>query len=372
MAATIRDVAKRAGVSVSTASLALNGKPFVSPKTRRKVLQAAGELNYYPHATAKNLADGCTRTLSLLIPITLEHLFSSAGFFGRLLQGMHRAAVEQGYGLSLHVVESEGEAADRIHRIIRSRSADGLIITNPTVDPPYLALLESSQIPFIFLGRPLKALLPHVDNDNVEVGRMGTQHLLERGHKRIALLNGPDRFTFCLDREEGYRQALHEAGLPYDPSLVWTSALTEEDAHRVVQAVLNGNGKEKEFTALFAVSDIQAVGALRALRERGLRVPQDVALVCVNDTPLTRHFFPPLSAIHLHEDELGYWTVCLLIQQIRTGRGESRQVPSRLVVRESCGRGWDQSDPHPSPLISQSSPPVGKGQRDRRGGEVRT
>jgi DNA-binding LacI/PurR family transcriptional regulator len=333
MAATIRDVAKKAGVSVSTASLALNGKPLVSPETRRKVLEAARVLNYYPHTTAKNLADGRTRTLSLIIPVTLEHLFSSAGFFGRLLHGMHRAATEQGYRLSLHIVESEAEAAEQIYTIVRTRSADGLLITNPTVNPPYLEALRQHTVPFVFVGRPLETDLSYVDNDNVEVGHLGTGHLIAAGHRRIAFLNGPNRFTFCLDRLEGYRRALAEAGLPYDEGLVWTSELTEEDAYRAIRAAL---GRGCRFTALFAASDIQAIGALRALREQECRVPEDAALVCVNDTMLTRHFIPPLTTVDLNEDQLGYWAVRLLIRQIQTGRVESQLVPSRLVVRRSC------------------------------------
>ncbi len=354
MAATIRDVARRAGVSVSTASLALNGKPLVSPKTRQKVLQAARELNYHPNAVAKSLADGRTRTLALFIPVTLEHLFSSAGFFGRLLQGMHRAALERGHHLSLHIVESEEEAAEQIRTLLRSRRADGLILTNPTVDPPYLPALKEAEIPVVFLGRPLGDWphvnpVDHVDNDNVEVGRLGVQHLAEKGHERIALLNGPSRFTFCLDRLEGYRQGLRERGLPYDEALVWTSDMTEEHAYTTVLSALEGG---LEFTAILATSDIQAVGALRALRELGLRAPDDVAVLAVNNTALTRYYVPPIAAIDLHEERLGYEAVQLLLRRLsfpdpscsndpndarKARTGKHVRVPCTLVPRASCG-----------------------------------
>ena len=338
MAATIRDVAKKAGVSVSTASLALNGKPLVSPETRRKVLEAARELNYYPHTTAKNLADGRTRTLSLIIPVTLEHLFSSAGFFAQLLRGMHRAVLERGYHLSLHIVESEEEAAEQIRTIVLSRSADGLLITNPTVWPPYLTELKERILPFTFIGRPLEGGFPYVDNDNVAVGRLGVQHLAEKGHRRIAFLNGPSRFTFCLDRLEGYRQGLQAFGLLYDERLVWTSDLTEEHAYTTVVTALE---RGLEFTALLTTSDIQAVGALRALREQGISVPQDVAVMSVNNTALTRYFSPSISTIDLHEEQLGYQAVQLLFQQLAEGPNRTRPsrviVPCDVIVRESCG-----------------------------------
>lgn len=330
---TIRDVAKRAGVAVSTASLALNGKPHVSRETRFKVLQAAEELGYHPHTLAKNLADGRTRNLGLITPISLEHLFASAGFFSCLLRGMHRAAAEHGYNLSLHIAESEDEAVSRVRSAVRGRSVDGLLITNPTVTCPYLRDLKRHRIPFVFIGRPLEEAT-YVDNDNVEVSRIGVRHLIECGHKRIAFLNGPTHFTFCVDRLLGYRGALEEAGLSYDERLVWQSDLVEGAAYEVVWEL----APKHEFTALFAGSDVQAVGAIRALQARGLKVPQDVAVVCVNNTDLTRHFIPSLTAVDLHEYWLGYWAVKRLIQTIE---GEKTNhpilIPGELVVRGSSG-----------------------------------
>ncbi|HIE48233.1 TPA: LacI family transcriptional regulator [Candidatus Bipolaricaulota bacterium] len=330
---TIRDVAKRAGVAVSTASLALNGKPYVSRETRFKVLQAAEELGYHPHTLAKNLADGRTRNLGLITPISLEHLFASAGFFSCLIRGMHRAAAEHGYNLSLHIAESEDEAVSRVRAAIRGRSVDGLIITNPTVTCPYLRDLKRHRIPFVFIGRPSEEAT-YVDNDNVEVSRIGVRHLIECGHSRIAFLNGPAQFTFCVDRLLGYRAALAEAGLSHDEDLVWSSDLTEGAAYQVVWEL----APRHQFTALFAGSDVQAVGAIRALQAQGFRVPQDVAVVCVNNTDLTRHFIPSLTAVDLHEYWLGYWAVKRLVQTIDGEKTEHPVlIPGELVVRESCG-----------------------------------
>ena len=332
-APTIRDVAKKAGVSISTASLALNGKPNVSERTRLKVLQAAEELGYHPHVLAKNLADGRTRNLGLITPISLESLFASAGFFSRLIRGMHRAALENGYNLSLHIAESEEEAVDRIRAVVRGRSVDGLLITNPTVTCPYLKDLKRHHIPYVFIGHPLEEAV-YVDNDNVEVSRIGVRHLIKCGHRRIVFLNGPTRFTFCIDRLLGYRAALEEAGIPYEEELVWHSELVESAAYEVVYELTTRH----EFTAVFAGSDVQAVGAIRALRARGLEVPRDVAVVCVNNTDLARHFIPSLTTVDLHEYWLGYWAVKRLLQAIEGERTEHPLlIPGELVVRESCG-----------------------------------
>lgn len=330
---TIRDVAKRAGVAISTASLALNGKPYVSRETRFKVLRAAEELGYHPNISAKNLADGRTRNLGLVTPISLEHLFGSAGFFSHLISGMHGAAAEHGYNLSLHIAESEEEAAACIRMTLRSRSVDGLLITNPTVTCPYLRDLKRHRIPFVFIGRPLEEAT-YVDNDNVEVSRIGVRHLIEGGHRRIVFLNGPSHFTFCMDRLLGYRAALEEAELSYDEGLVWHSELMERAAYERVREL----APKYEFTALFAASDVQAVGAIRALRELGRRVPRDVSIVCVNNTELAQHFLPPLTTVDLHEYWLGHWAVKRLVQTIEGEKSEYPiLIPGELVVRESSG-----------------------------------
>ncbi len=330
---TIKDVAKRAGVAVSTASLALNGKPGVSAETRAKVLKAALELDYHPHVAAKNLADGRTRTIGLIAPISLEHLFASAGFFMKLIKGMHQAAQEKGYVVSLYIAESDDEAVINIRTLIRSRGVDGFVITNPTFSAAYLGELKRYRIPYVFVGRPAEKA-PYVDSDNVTIGRMATAHLIDHGHKRIAVLCGPDRFTFCQDRLLGYKEALAEAGLQFDDALVWRSELIEEEAYRVVaEHVL-----EVEITALFAVSDVQAVGAIRALRDRGFSVPADIAVVCVNNTGLTQHFSPPLTTVELHEDRLGYEAARRVIGVIEKEQEERPLlIPGELVVRESCG-----------------------------------
>jgi len=321
-------------VAISTASLALNGRPHVSHRTRLKVLKAAEELGYHPHAAARHLANGRARNLGLIAPISLEHLFASSGFFARLIQGLHRAATEHGYVLSLHIAESEEEAVARIRTAVRSRNVDGLVITNPTVSSPYLSHLKGQRIPFVFVGRPVDEA-PYVDNDNVDVSRLAVRHLIAQGHRRIVFLTGPDKFTFCQDRLLGYRSALEEAGLPWDEALIWKSELVEGDAYRVVR----DHAPRYQFTALFAGSDVQAVGAIRALRELGWRIPEDVAVACVNNTELAQHFVPPLTTVDLHEYWLGYWAGKRLVQKIEGEKETDYKIliPAELIVRESSG-----------------------------------
>lgn len=312
----------------------MNGKPGVSSETRARVLKAALELDYHPNAAAKNLADGRTRTLGIIAPISLEHLFSSSSFFMKLLKGMHRIAQKRGYVISLYIAETDEEAVLEIRSLARSRSVDGLVITNPTTSSPYLEELDKHRIPYVIVGRPVE-VAPFVDNDNVEVGRIATQHLIEHGHRRIAFLCGPDRFTFCQDRLAGYRKALEDVDVPYDEGLVWRSEIVEEDAYRVVKE----EARNHEFTALAAVTDVQAVGAIRALKELGYDVPGDVSVTCVNESALARHFMPSLTTVDLHEEMLGCQAVKRLLEMIadRDVVDKGTYVEAGLIVRESCG-----------------------------------
>jgi len=277
--------------------------------------------------------------LGLIAPISLEHLFSSAGFFMKLIKGMHQAAQGNGYVVSLYIAETDDEASINIKTLVRSRAIDGLVITNPTFSPVYLKELKRYHIPFVFIGRPVEEV-PFVDNDNVEVGRIATQHLIEHGHKKIAFLCGPQRFTFCQDRLSGYKKALELARIPYTETLVWRSEILEEAAYRLIR----DQGLKEEFTALIAVTDVQAVGAIRALKELGYRVPEDISVIGINESSLAKHFIPSLTTIDLHEERLGYQAVCRLMEMIENDQDvkEPIFVEADLVIRDSCGCGLER------------------------------
>jgi len=187
---TIKDVATRAGVAVSTASMAFNNKPSISSETRKAVLRAASDLDYHPTAAAQALVDGQSNNIGLLIPTKVESVFFSTGFFQKLLTGMNRAAHETGNLLTLQLVDSELGIPDVIQKAVRSKNLSGSIITHPTVDMPYMRTIEDCDYPVVFLGNPLRNF-PYVDNDNFSVAELATDHLIEHGHENIAFLGGP-------------------------------------------------------------------------------------------------------------------------------------------------------------------------------------
>lgn len=331
--ATIEDVAQKAGVAPSTVSLAINGKPHVSPETRKAVIKAARDLNYQPHSAAKSLATGQSETIGLLIPIELKSVFSSTEFFQKMISGMHRAAGEMNMTLSLQIVESEDEAIERIKYAARSDSVSGSVITHPTSSMPYLEVIREYDYSVVFLGDPVENV-PYVDNDNIKVSRLATEHLISHGHEKIAMLSGPGRFTVSRNRLMGYRSALEETGLPFREELVWESDLNEQSAY---ETVLN-NAPTEDFSAMYVSVEVQGVGALRALRELSLKVPDDVALVVVGESELSKHLASPLTTVDLNTERLGYLSAKKLIRIVK-GKEEEPQliVPADLKIRESCG-----------------------------------
>ncbi len=330
---TIDDVAEKAGVAVSTVSLALNNKPHVSKETRNKVLEAARELNYHPNSAARSLATGQSKTIGLLIPIDLKSVFSSTEFFQKMISGMHRAAREMGMTLSLQIVESEEEAIERIEYAARTESVSGSVITHPSTSMQYLDVIHEYDYPAVFLGDPIENE-PYVDNDNLNVSRLATEHLIDHGHDQIVMLTGPGNFTVSRNRTLGYRSALEAADIPFREDMVWEADLNEQSAY---EKVLN-LAPQFDFSAMYVSVEVQAVGAMRALRELGLSVPDDVALVVVGESELAKHLYSPLTTVDLNTEKLGYLSAKKLINIIREEEEEPQLiVQADLKIRQSCG-----------------------------------
>jgi LacI family transcriptional regulator len=333
---TISDVAKKAGVAESTVSLALNDKPNVRDETKQKVFEAAQELDYRPHKAAKSLATGKSDTIGLLIPIELKGVFSSTTeFFQKMISGMHRAAREMDMTLSLQIVESEEEANERIKYAARTGNVSGSVITHPTTEKSYLNAIREYDYPAVFLGDPVENS-PYVDNDNLNVSRVATEHLINHGHERIVMLSGPSHLTVSRNRTLGYRSALEEAGIPFREDLVWETELHEQSAYETVMK----KASEYSFSAMYVSIEVQSVGAIRALRELGMEVPEDVALVVVGESELAKHLSTPITTVDLNTEKLGYLSAKKLIKLVK-GKEDQPQlvVPADLRIRESCGCG---------------------------------
>lgn len=327
---TIRDIAERASVSVSTASLALNGDPRVREETRARVLQVAEELRYRPMRAARSLSSGKTWSIDVINPATEAALTSS--FNTRFLHGIHETARREHYTVALQVVDDEEEALASVERSIAERATDGVVLMNPSENEALLERLERRSLAHVLLGRAPQRDVLSVDNDNEAAAFDATAHLLERGLGPVLFLSGPIRQTFAQDRLRGYRRALEASGAAGAGRTLHLDG-TAQSARSEVRDLLQDGTRIR---SVLALSDALAIGAMRGVRDAGALVPSDVAVMGMNNDDVTDYTDPRLSSVELGAFELGRCAAALLLEALRGGTPRRRAiVPHRLVIRES-------------------------------------
>jgi DNA-binding LacI/PurR family transcriptional regulator len=330
-AITAVDVARRAEVSIATVSRVLHHPDRVTEDVRVRVLAAIDELGYVPHTAARNLAQGKTNTLGLLLPEI------GADFFSPLLRGIESAARAAGYDLLIATLHLSG-AHGPLPLPLGAHNTDGLLIFSDNADPATAARLHRQRFPAVLLYRsaPPDVPIPTVAIENRAGARALVTHLiLAHGRRRIGFLRGPAGNEDSAWREQGYREALAAHGLAYDPGLVDDGGFREGPSQATVARWL---AEGRAFDAIFAGDDDSAGGALLALHAAGRRVPQDVALAGFDDTLISRYLTPPLTTVHAPTEQVGAEGVRQLVQLIQTGLAEPVVLlPTTLVIRQSCG-----------------------------------
>ena len=298
---TIKQVAEEAGVSVQTVSRVINDRPDVAATTRQRILEIIDRLGYQPSHIARSLIQGHSCTLGL-VGYGLEYFGPS-----RILSGLERAANELGYSLLLSLMRDPAPDGPQITRDMLSHHVDGIIWMIPETDTNRSWKTEELArfaLPMVFLDTPPARDLSVVNIDNRTGGRLATRHLIEFGYRQIGLISGPDDWWSwaARQRELGWRDALQEAGLRAQDSLIvkgdWSAASGERGLLRLRE-------QHPHIDAVFACNDQMALGALKAARELGLQVPQDFALVGYDDIPEAAYFCPPLTTIRQDLHELG-------------------------------------------------------------------
>ncbi len=334
---TQRQIAEEAGVSRTTVSLVLNDVPGVrvTPETRQRILEVARRLNYYPDAAARTLVSGRTQTIGFVLCQSPDRIFADA-FLPKVLRGVGDAVQESGFRVLIHSVE-DVTVADAYIGLVREKHADGIILSGPRSDDEQLPHLKAEGFPMVLLGQLSGSGIPFVDVDNVEAARQAVSHLIRLGHRRVGMItNAPLAYTGARDRLAGYRQVLEEAKLPLDEKLVRYGDFREESGRVAMSQLLD---LSEPPTAVFVASDLVAFGAMVAIKERGLRIPTDIALVGFDDVQLAHYVDPPLTTVRLPAYELGYRAATLLIQLISDESVEEQEIllQTELVVRQSCG-----------------------------------
>jgi LacI family transcriptional regulator len=331
---TTRDVARRAGVSVSTVSHVLNATRFVAPERRERVLLALNELGYEPNAVARSLRINRSRSIGLIISDI------SNPFFTAVVRGIEDVAQQNDYTLVLCNSDEDPEKEETYLRTLRAKRVDGLILAPAGTAHAYLETLVRERFPLVFLDREVAGLeVPVVVVDNEQSAYAAVRHLVEDGHRRIGLVAGRSLVSTSRERLDGYRRALAEASIAFADDLV-------EDGGSKIQpgeaAALRLLDLEPRPTAIFSANNQMTIGCLVAIEARGLRVPRDVALVSFDDFTWSEVFRPRLTTVAQPTYELGRAAAHLLLRRLESEPPNSAGrvvLNGSLVVRESCSSG---------------------------------
>jgi DNA-binding LacI/PurR family transcriptional regulator len=336
--AVLREVAELAGVSRTTASFVLNDVPGmrISDETRQRVLEAAKTLDYHPNSNARRMVSGKTRTVGLILRQTPDQVFADQ-FLPQVLNGFSQACAAQNYHILFEVIPPDSQGETYL-RLINERHVDGIALSGPRSDDHALLRLPSAHTPVVLMGQLPGSDIPFVDVNNISGASLATRHLIEHGHTRIGMItNAPLAYTASTDRLSGYKQALEAAGLLFDAELVRYGDFTWRGGEAAMRDLL---ALPRPPAAVFVASDTVALGALQTIRQSGMRVPDDIALVAFDDVPMAEFIDPPLTTIHLPAFGLGWGAAELLIRLILAEepvRISQVVLETELVVRASCG-----------------------------------
>jgi len=329
---TQADVARLAGVSRATVSYVLNnrtdGRIPITEQTRQKVLAAVEELGYAPSALARSLKSGTSRTIGFLMPaVHNPHYWD-------ILEGAEEEITAQGYYLALVTANLDLKRERRCLQSLLQQRLDGLILMPTFIDKftDELQMLSERNSPVVVIT-PMEGA-DWVFPDIRSGAEAMMDHLLGLGHRRIAFINGVARRHLSQTRENVYLEKIAAAGLPFDPDLLITCGYRIRDAYAAARALLD---LDEPPTAIWTVNDLLAVGALRAVHERGLRVPDDVAVAGFDDIDLAQQLYPPLTTVHMPALDMGALAAEFLFERLENPKCDFMQelMPTSLVVRQS-------------------------------------
>lgn len=326
---TIKEIARLAGVSKATVSRVLNGRPGVSPQTREKVEKIIQTYSYRPSPLARGLSSQKTGVIALVISHSAARL-SAHPFLLEFLPGISHVLEEHGFRLVLSIPDSEERYELACQLIAQEKLAEGVVVLGVRRNDPRLPFLAKNNIPLVTVGRPIGYTgISFVDADNYGGARLATEHLIELGYKQILFVNGPKEHTAAIAREEGYKAAMLAHNLK--PEVAYGD-FSYMSGYRAVKEWWR---KGRRVLAVFAASDMAAIGASTAFKEMGIKVGKKAAVVGFDDIPYASLFDPPLTTVRQPIRELGEAAGRLILRVLEGGVTESVILPTALVVRGS-------------------------------------
>ncbi len=332
MKPTIKDVARKANVSVATVSRVLNHQSGYSEETKQKVLQAIKEMGYQPNAIARGLINKRTQTIGVLFP-KLSSMFSS-----QLLHGIEYTAHERDHSVVVCNTDKNGKRTVKYLQVLREKQVDGIIFTSEVLTEEYFRVLTAMKIPVVLLStRSEKYPFPHVKVDDKQAAYDATRYLIQRGHRKIAMISGDQTDPIAgKPRIEGYKEALAAYGIPFQENLL---AFGSFGFHSGVMAMEKFLQSKVEFTAVFAASDEMAVGAMSAAFRHGIKVPDQLSVIGYDNLRLAEMTTPPLTTVAQPLFEMGKQAAEMLLQMIETKTEvPGRILPHEIIERQSVAR----------------------------------
>lgn len=336
MAITLKEVAKKAGVSVTTASRALSGYDDVAEMTRRRIQMAADQLGYSPNLMARRLKTRRTETLGLIIPSAKPDF--SDPFITSFLSGVGDEAAKNKYDLliSTHAPDSRGEK-DAYARAVAGGWVDGVIVLKTRRSDWRIQYLHDSELPFVTFGRSnFDFTYPYIDEDSLSSIRLITEHLINLKHRSIAFIAPPNELMFSLLRREGYINTMRQHDLSVRPEWVIEGDLTQRGGYEAMNTLF---ALKKRPTAVIAGNDLMAIGAMDAVKDRGLKIGRDISIGSFDDIPIAAYTDPPLTTVRQSVFDVGRMTCEMLIHLVEEKEPYSTSILLKpdLVLRKSTG-----------------------------------
>ncbi|MFG6148111.1 LacI family DNA-binding transcriptional regulator [Halobacillus sp. B23F22_1] len=330
---TIKHIAKQAGVSVTTVSRALNGYSDVNVKTRKKIEDVAKELNYSPNSLARSLVKNQSETIGLLVSgFTKESV--KDGFTVEVMSGINNFVAETKYDLVLFNTDSSKQRKKTYTQLCKERRVDGVILQGIKTDDPYLEEVMASDIPCVFIDIPVSSdHVGYVSTDNKEGARVAVNHLIDLGHRKIAMINGHEQAFVSKERLEGYKQALQQNNIQYIDKYVKNGSFIEEEAYKQTLSLLK---EQPDTTSIFCASDLMAIGSIKAAKELNYKIPEHLSIIGYDDIPLSSYISPALTTVSQNKYDLGYNAARMLTHMLNHQQPPERCIlETELKIRQS-------------------------------------
>ncbi|MDY0290125.1 MAG: LacI family DNA-binding transcriptional regulator [Sphaerochaeta sp.] len=338
MATTINDIAKKVGVSASTVSRVITGKAVISEETKNKILVAMKEMNYHPNSLARSFATGSSQAIALIVDATDDNENFSNYFFNRSVFGIEQICQDNGYNLIISNDATTQDGKSPIEKLILERKVDGLILPSSSVSTKLIKALNQSSFPFVVLGEPslCQNESSWVDVNNMQGGFKAVRHFVESGYSSIGIIGGNDSQVFFSNRLRGYKEGLEKHGLKPNERWILYSDGTADSSYDLVSSLL----QEEPFPDAFVCNNnIVAFGAMKAIKDKGLSIPENIGIISFDNFPLAEYMDPPLTVVDIDTYSLGKQAASILFQKIQKHVGDLQiLIATNLIERKSTQR----------------------------------